>query len=80
MTRTSRAAYPRAVEKDRSISRSGLDPRPRKGGAGYHNWGSLADEGYLEEAAIADEQEDMQDEMQERASPGRLTLIKRPPH
>jgi hypothetical protein len=55
MTRTARAAYPRAVNKDRSASRNGLDPSIRKGGAGHHNWGSLADEYSLEEAAIGDE-------------------------
>ncbi|KAJ2922905.1 hypothetical protein H1R20_g14165, partial [Candolleomyces eurysporus] len=33
MTRTARAAYPRAVMKDRSESRSGLDSSLRKGGA-----------------------------------------------
>ncbi|KAF8816326.1 hypothetical protein BYT27DRAFT_6449985 [Phlegmacium glaucopus] len=55
MTRTARAAYPRAVIKDRSESRSGLDPSIRKSGAGHHNWGSLADEAHLEAAAIDDE-------------------------
>ena len=58
MTRTARAAYPRAVNKDRSESRSGLDPSLRKSGAGHHNWGSLADELHLEEAAIDDEELD----------------------
>jgi hypothetical protein len=71
MTRTSRAAYPRAINKDRSKSRSGLDPNVRKGGAGYHNWGSIADEAFLEAAAIVDEQQDKLDEKQEDASPGR---------
>jgi len=55
MTRTARAAYPRAIIKDRSESRSGLDPSIRKSGAGHHNWGSLADELHLETAAIDDE-------------------------
>ena len=56
MTRTARAAYPRAVIKDRSESRTGLDPSIRKSGAGHHNWGSLADELRLEEEAINDEE------------------------
>lgn len=56
MTRTARAAYPRAVIKDRSESRTGLDPSMRKSGAGHHNWGSLADEFHLETAAIGDEE------------------------
>ena len=54
MTRTARAAYPRAVIKDRSESRSGLDSSLRKAGAGHHNWGSLADEQQLEYAALND--------------------------
>jgi len=54
MTRTARAAYPRAVIKDRSESRSGLDTSMRKAGAGHHNWGSLADERQLEFAASND--------------------------
>ncbi|PPQ69981.1 hypothetical protein CVT25_001533 [Psilocybe cyanescens] len=56
MTRTARAAYPRAVIKDRSESRSGLDTSLRKSGAGHHNWGSLADEHTLEAAALEDDQ------------------------
>jgi len=55
MTRTARATYPRAVIKDRSESRSGLDASMRKSGAGHHNWGSIADEVYLESAAMEDE-------------------------
>lgn len=55
MTRTARASYPRAVTKDRE-SRTGLDSSIRKSGAGHHNWGSLADELRLEEAAIGDEE------------------------
>ncbi|KAF9484060.1 hypothetical protein BDN70DRAFT_798470 [Pholiota conissans] len=54
MTRTARAAYPRAVNKDRSESRTGLYDMARKGGAGQHNWGSLADERQLESAALDD--------------------------
>jgi len=64
MTRTSRAAFPRAVNKDRSESRSGLDKSIRKSGAGYHNWGSLADEEYLEYAALDDEQRELEEERQ----------------
>lgn len=55
MTRTARAAYPRAVLKDRSECRSGLNSSIRKDGAGQHNWGSIADEQLLETAAIEDE-------------------------
>ncbi|KAF8975888.1 hypothetical protein BDQ17DRAFT_1385211 [Cyathus striatus] len=55
MTRTERAAYPRAIIRDRSSSRSGLDPSIRKNGAGGHNWGSIADERVLESSALQDE-------------------------
>ncbi|KIK67850.1 hypothetical protein GYMLUDRAFT_36634 [Collybiopsis luxurians FD-317 M1] len=52
MTRTARATYPRAVNKDRSQSRSGLGNDMKKGGAGSHNWGKLGEveyDGYDEE-------------------------------
>jgi hypothetical protein len=55
MTRTERAGFPRALGRDRSESKSGLDKSLRKNGAGQHNWGNLADEGYLESAALEDE-------------------------
>jgi len=55
MTRTARAAYPRALVKDAHESRSGLDNGMRKQGAGHHNWGSLADEHDLETQALDDE-------------------------
>ncbi|KIK67852.1 hypothetical protein GYMLUDRAFT_36638 [Collybiopsis luxurians FD-317 M1] len=42
MTRTSRAAFPRAILKDRQ-SRSGLSNDMKKGGAGTHNWGKLGE-------------------------------------
>lgn len=65
MTRTERAAYPRALNRDRSESRTGLDPSIRKGGAGNHNWGSLADEGRLEAGAYDDEDMELaQEEME----------------
>jgi len=43
MTRTARASYPRAIVKDRSLSRTGLDRSVHKHGAGQHNWGSILD-------------------------------------
>ncbi|KAE9410068.1 hypothetical protein BT96DRAFT_912930 [Gymnopus androsaceus JB14] len=42
MTRTARAAFPRAIVKDRQ-SRSGLKNDMKKQGAGTHNWGKLGD-------------------------------------
>ncbi|KAH9474445.1 hypothetical protein JR316_0012904 [Psilocybe cubensis] len=68
MTRTARAAYPRAVIKDRSESRSGLDTSLRKSGAGHHNWGALADERTLETAALEDDQLE-EEEVGETANP-----------
>ncbi|KAJ3732809.1 hypothetical protein DFJ43DRAFT_1153893 [Lentinula guzmanii] len=43
MTRTARAAFPRAIIKDRSQSRSGLGKVMKKEGAGSHNWGKLGE-------------------------------------
>lgn len=56
MTRTERASYPRAVLRDRSLSRSGLNPQLRKGGAGRHNWGGLDHEQELQYQAEYDEE------------------------
>ena len=56
MTRTERATSPRAIIKDRSESRSGMDKRTPKGGAGTHNWGSLMNERDYEDAALYDEE------------------------
>jgi len=54
MTRTERSLSPKALLKDRSESKSGMDKSMRKGGAGTHNWGSLADEVDLVSAAYED--------------------------
>ncbi|KAI0696326.1 hypothetical protein BC835DRAFT_1234297, partial [Cytidiella melzeri] len=58
MTRTERAIFPRAIARDRSESKTGIDKRTPKNGAGPHNWGSLEDERDLEEQAAFDEQSD----------------------
>ena len=55
MTRTARAGFPKAMMRDRSESRSGLDKSMRKNGGGGHNWGSLADERDHEFAALDDD-------------------------
>jgi len=44
MTRTARAMYPRAISRDRSLAKSGLDAAMKKGGSGQHSWGSLGHE------------------------------------
>ncbi|KAI0026895.1 hypothetical protein K488DRAFT_81280 [Vararia minispora EC-137] len=59
MTRTERAVSPRALMKDRSEARNGLDPHLRKGGAGAHNWGALGDEARYELEALHDEEDDL---------------------
>lgn len=61
MTRTARASYPSAVNKDRSEAKNGMDKHIPKGGAGPHNWGSLEDEYQLESAALDDEQAEFED-------------------
>ena len=58
MTRTERATSPRAILKDRSESKSGMDKHTPKGGAGTHNWGSLMNERDLEDAAFYDQDEE----------------------
>lgn len=62
MTRTERASYPRALNRDRSESRNGLDASLRKRGAGNHNWGSLVDEHRLEATAQDDEENEFIEE------------------
>jgi len=59
MTRTERSISPRAIIKDRSEARNGLDPRLRKGGAGAHNWGTFGDEARYEYEALDDELHDL---------------------
>ncbi|KAG6842049.1 hypothetical protein C0991_003575 [Blastosporella zonata] len=61
MTRTARSSFPRAINRDRSESKSGLDKSIRKNGAGAHSWGSLADERELELAAMDDEEVEVED-------------------
>ncbi|KAF8702193.1 hypothetical protein AX14_014481 [Amanita brunnescens Koide BX004] len=60
MTRTERASYPRAVLRDRSLSRSGLNTQLRKGGAGRHNWGDLDHEQELQFQAEHDEERELE--------------------
>ncbi|KAL0579194.1 hypothetical protein V5O48_002816 [Marasmius crinis-equi] len=55
MTRTERSAFPRAINRDRSLSKSGMEKSLRKDGGGAHNWGRLEDEMDLEYAAMDDD-------------------------
>ena len=65
MTRTERSQSLRALAKDRSVSRSGMDMSTPKNGAGAHNWGSINFEGYLEAEALDDEGADFADQAKE---------------
>ena len=65
MTRTERSQSLRALAKDRSVSRSGMDMSTPKNGAGAHNWGALNFEGYLEAEALDDEGADFADQAKE---------------
>jgi len=65
MTRTARAAFPRALVKDRSESKSGHDKHVRKDGAGAHGWGALANEKELEDAALNDEQNELHEDYED---------------
>jgi len=58
MTRTERSLSPRAIIKDRSESKSGMDKALRKGGAGGHNWGNINEEYLLEAEALDDEKQE----------------------
>ncbi|KAF9653655.1 hypothetical protein BDM02DRAFT_1635491 [Thelephora ganbajun] len=58
MTRTERSISPRAIIKDRSESKSGMDKALRKGGAGGHNWGNINEEYLLEAEALDDQQQE----------------------
>ncbi|KAF8336446.1 uncharacterized protein EI90DRAFT_3152609 [Cantharellus anzutake] len=66
MTRTQRASHPRALARDRSLSRSGLDDHIQKGGSGSHNWGSIRDE--IEHFDLGDEDYDIPEELDEYQS------------
>ncbi|TFK96238.1 hypothetical protein BDV98DRAFT_586503 [Pterulicium gracile] len=72
MTRTERTVSPRAILRDRSESKTGLDRSLRKGGAGGHNWGSMKDERELEEAGYDDEQREVGNKIDTAASSGQI--------
>jgi len=58
MTRTERSLSPRAIIKDRSESKTGMDKALRKGGAGGHNWGNINEEYLLGAEALDDERQE----------------------
>jgi len=68
MTRTERSHSLRALLKDRSEARNGMDSSVPKGGAGGHNWGSL--DQVHEITALVDEDADFEE--------GEATLSQKP--
>jgi len=78
MTRTSRATFPRAIIRDRSESKSGLDKSIRKNGGGQHNWGSIKDEAYLEAAWREDEQVELEEAAAEQQGDNSVKVPKKP--
>jgi hypothetical protein len=74
MTRTERSHSLRALVKDRSEARNGMDNSLRKDGAGAHNWGSIHTEYDHEIAGIADEVEEFEDQAAGAAGGKRLFL------
>jgi hypothetical protein len=65
MTRTERSQSIRALARDRSGSRNGMDSSLPKGGAGAHNWGSLEFERRYEDDGLDDEAADFEDQAKE---------------
>jgi len=69
MTRTERSQSLRALIRDRSEARNGMDSSLPKGGAGSHNWGSLESEYDYENAAVDDEAAELEDQAGEVGAP-----------
>jgi hypothetical protein len=74
MTRTERSHSLRALVKDRSEARNGMDSSVPKGGAGAHNWGSIHSEYDHENSAIVDEAEELEDQAATGGEGKRLVL------
>lgn len=66
MTRTERAHHPRAIVRDRSVSKTGLSSGVRKHGAGQHNWGDAEHELEWEELAVQDGKREVEEEEEEK--------------
>ncbi|OJA10504.1 hypothetical protein AZE42_07827 [Rhizopogon vesiculosus] len=78
MTRTSRASFPRAIIRDRSESKSGLDKSIRKNGGGQHNWGSIKDEAGFEATWREDEQDELEEAAAEQQGDNSVKVPKKP--
>lgn len=82
MTRTERSHSLRALIKDRSEARNGMDSSLPKGGAGAHNWGSLESELRHETEGLIDEAAEFNDQADETGGmrmPARLLRAFVPP-
>ncbi|KAG8850920.1 hypothetical protein FRB96_009553 [Tulasnella sp. 330] len=66
MTGTIRATNPRALIRDRSNSKSGMDKSMRKAGGGAHNWGNMEDQ--IEGEMYDDGEEEPLDDVRKSAS------------
>jgi len=66
MTGTKRATNPRALIRDRSNSKSGMDKSMRKAGGGAHNWGNMEDQ--IEAEMYDDGEEDSLEDAAKSAS------------
>ena len=75
MTRTERSQSLRALIKDRSEARNGMDSSLPKGGAGSHNWGSLDFEYEHETPAMDDETGELKDQAGEVGGKRRLADV-----
>ena len=75
MTRTERSQSLRALIKDRSEARNGMDSSLPKGGAGSHNWGSLDFEYEHETPAMDDETGELKDQVGEVGGKRRLADV-----
>ncbi|KAF8480091.1 hypothetical protein DFH94DRAFT_740247, partial [Russula ochroleuca] len=79
MTRTERSHSLRALAKDRSEARNGMDTSVPKGGAGAHNWGSLNAEFAIESEAMLDENAEFEDQAAgaSELQPNKPTAVRR---
>ena len=76
MTRTERSQSLRALIKDRSEARNGMDNSLPKGGAGGHNWGTPGSKYDYESAALDDEGAELEDQAGEVGGKRRLADVR----
>jgi len=77
MTRTERSQSLRALVKDRSEARNGMDSSVPKGGAGAHNWGSVDFELEYENAATYDVEDQAAGGADSQQQPKKPAVVRR---